>query len=109
VTHGSNGPELSPVGSDQAGPVRTCVGCRARAHDPQLLRVVARGTGLQPDPRRRLSGRGAWVHGRPACLELALRRRAFERALRITGAAQADQLREYIKDIAANAGPPGAA
>jgi uncharacterized protein len=36
-----------------------------------------------PDPRRRAAGRGAWVHPDPACVEQAIKRRAFVRALRI--------------------------
>ncbi|MCP1429637.1 putative RNA-binding protein YlxR (DUF448 family) [Microbacterium foliorum] len=31
-----------------------------------------------------LPGRGAWVHPTPECMEAALRRRAFGRALRVT-------------------------
>jgi predicted RNA-binding protein YlxR (DUF448 family) len=66
--------------------VRTCLGCRQRAAKSELLRVVAsdRGAGLEvvPDPARRAPGRGAHLHPTPDCLTLALRRRAFPRALR---------------------------
>ncbi len=69
-------------------PVRTCVGCRRRTAKAELLRVVAQdlGTGLElvPDPRGVMPGRGAHLHPTPDCLELALRRRAFTRALRVT-------------------------
>ncbi|MSW72216.1 MAG: DUF448 domain-containing protein [Actinobacteria bacterium] len=69
------------------GPVRTCVGCRARAAASELLRVVAGsdagGTpALVPDPDRRAPGRGAHLHPTLECWELAVRRRAFPRALR---------------------------
>jgi predicted RNA-binding protein YlxR (DUF448 family) len=37
---------------------------------------------LRVDVRRRLGGRGAWLHASPDCLDQALRRRAFGRALR---------------------------
>ncbi|WP_330164986.1 YlxR family protein [Catellatospora vulcania] len=83
-------------------PVRTCVGCRQRASATELLRVVAVASGadqfsLRPDPRRRLTGRGAHVHPTAACLELALRRRAFGRALRITtGVIDTGELAEAI-------------
>ena len=74
---------MSSVGS--GGTVRTCVGCRKRAAKSELLRVVAgdRGAGpeLVPDPERRAPGRGAHLHPTTDCLELALRRRAFPRAL----------------------------
>jgi predicted RNA-binding protein YlxR (DUF448 family) len=69
--------------------VRTCVGCRRRAAKLELLRVVAaeRGADLEvvPDPARRAAGRGAHLHPTPDCLALALRRRAFPRALRTQG------------------------
>ena len=72
------------------GSVRTCVGCRRRAGKRELLRVVAsdRGSGLEvvPDPGGRAAGRGAHLHPTTECLELAIRRRAFTRALRVTSA-----------------------
>ncbi len=68
--------------------MRTCVGCRARGPRSVLLRVVVvtDDAGLSRavvDIRRSLPGRGAWVHADPECLELAERRRAFPRALRV--------------------------
>ena len=65
-----------------AGPVRTCVGCRRRDDQAALLRVVANGTGVRVDVRRRAPGRGAYVHPDPACVTAAVKRRAFPRALR---------------------------
>ncbi|MFQ6170312.1 YlxR family protein [Oryzobacter sp. R7] len=35
-----------------------------------------------PDPERARPGRGAWLHPTVSCLDLAVRRRAFGRALR---------------------------
>ena len=49
-----------------------------------------------PDPRRRLPGRGAWLHLDPGCLDLALRRRAFGRALRVQGALDAAEVQAYV-------------
>ena len=73
-----------------ASPVRTCVGCRKRALASELLRVVAvvrhdEMIVIEPDPARIRPGRGAHLHPDPACLALAERRRAFGRALRVTG------------------------
>jgi len=65
-------------------PVRTCVGCRTRAPRTDLLRVVAQGQELVIDDRAVLAGRGAWVHPTPECMDAALRRRAFVRALRVS-------------------------
>ncbi|MGE2692273.1 YlxR family protein [Mycolicibacterium pulveris] len=98
------------------GPVRTCVGCRKRELAIELLRVVAvvDGTGNGPsavvvDPARKLPGRGAWLHPDPQCLEVAIRRRAFGRALRITGSPDLTAVIEYVSaaSSAEPADPPG--
>lgn len=80
-----------------SGPMRTCVGCRRRASAAELLRVVAGpDASLAPDPRRRLPGRGAWVHPVLDCVDLAERRRAFARALRVPGALDPAPVRAYL-------------
>ena len=66
-------------------PVRTCVGCRARAPRSNLVRFVAREGVLVIDRRARLPGRGAWLHPTPECADAAMRRRSFVRALRVSG------------------------
>ncbi|WP_203745305.1 YlxR family protein [Actinoplanes cyaneus] len=90
------------------GPTRTCVGCRKRAPAASLLRFVAAGSGkdlrLQPDPSRRLPGRGAHVHPDPVCFGQAERRRAFGRALRLTGVADAGLLAEHIRTVSVPSG-----
>ncbi|PDP88218.1 hypothetical protein CQJ94_06910 [Glycomyces fuscus] len=63
-------------------PVRTCVGCRSRAVQSDLVRLVAEGTVITPDTRGRLPGRGAYLHRDRRCFELAERRRAWSRAYR---------------------------
>ena len=64
-------------------PVRTCVGCRDRASRAALIRVVVQNDELVFDERGALPGRGAWLHPSPECLDTALRRKAFARALRV--------------------------
>lgn len=63
---------------------------------PDLLRVVGISGALVPDPRGRLPGRGAFLHLDLDCLDLAERRRAFPRALRLAGAPDADAVRAYV-------------
>ncbi|WP_325050762.1 YlxR family protein [Actinomadura spongiicola] len=82
-------------------PVRTCVGCRVRSVKSDLLRLVVVEGVLVPDPRGRLPGRGAYLHPDPACLELAERRRAFPRALRVPGPLDGSALRERLAAHAA--------
>lgn len=76
--------------------MRTCIGCRARSAKSDLLRIVAVGTDLVPDPRGRLPGRGAHLHPTVGCLALAERRRAFGRALRLTVALDVTPVRDWI-------------
>jgi hypothetical protein len=66
-----------------AMPQRTCVGCREVAGREELLRLVRSADGgVRPDPAARRPGRGAWVHPRATCLELAARRGGLQRAFR---------------------------
>src|ERR671927_344412 len=83
----------------QQGPVRTCVGCRQRAPKQDLLRVVAGDGALVPDPAGRAPGRGAHLHPTHECLALALRRRAFTRALRVTDGLASEALEDYLTQL----------
>jgi predicted RNA-binding protein YlxR (DUF448 family) len=83
----------------RAEPVRTCVGCRARAARSDLLRIVVVDGELQPDVRRRMPGRGAHLHPVLACLDLAERRRAFPRALRVAGPLEYGRVRAHVQQI----------
>lgn len=50
-----------------------------------MVRVVAEPPGVVVDLRHRLPGRGAWVHPQLACIETATRRKAWTRALKVSG------------------------
>ena len=76
-------------------PVRTCLGCRQRAPRASLVRVVARDGRVVVDTAKRMQGRGAWVHPDPGCVETAVRRGAFGRALRVTGVLDATALATF--------------
>ncbi|MEU5596000.1 YlxR family protein [Streptomyces sp. NPDC020298] len=82
-----------------ACPERTCVGCRERAAKTELLRIVAIKDACVPDPRGTLPGRGAYVHPAQVCLDQAVRRRAFTRALRAPGALDTKVLRRYVEQM----------
>lgn len=63
------------------------MGCRERAAKSELLRVVLGADtdgqpAVVPDPGGAAPGRGAHLHPTTACYDLAVRRRAFARALR---------------------------
>jgi uncharacterized protein len=82
-----------------ARPERTCVGCRERAAKDELLRIVAGGGECVPDLRGTLPGRGAYVHPASVCLDQAVRRRAFPRALRVPGPLDIQALRHHVEQI----------
>lgn len=79
---------------------RMCIGCRGREIRSELLRVVLvdgeGGRVLTLDERRALPGRGAWVHARIDCIDQAVRRKAFGRALRATVFLDPSGIREQI-------------
>ena len=67
----------------------------------ELLRVVAGSDALGrmalvPDPDRRAPGRGAHLHPTDECLQLAVRRRAFNRALRSGESLADEQVRSLL-------------
>lgn len=88
------------------------MGCRKRELAVELIRVVASrqdigAPGDVPaavvDPAGSLAGRGAWLHPDPRCLSEAVRRRAFARALRITGSPDISAVVEYCNALGAPA------
>jgi predicted RNA-binding protein YlxR (DUF448 family) len=71
------------VGKRKQDPTRTCVACRGTQGKRGLLRVARVPDGaVLYDPGGRAPGRGAYLHAEAACIELARRRRALERALK---------------------------
>ncbi len=65
-------------------PQRTCVACRRTDNKRGLVRVVRLADNrLAVDPTGKKAGRGAYVCAQQECWEMALGRRALERALRI--------------------------
>lgn len=75
-------------------PVRTCVGCRERDDKAALVRVVAEDGAYVADPGKRMQGRGAYLHPRSACVDVALRHGALRRALRLGGGVNEERLRD---------------
>ncbi|MER7607416.1 YlxR family protein [Nocardioides sp. NPDC127503] len=85
----------------QNGPVRTCVGCRKRAAKRELLRVTAGSDrngqpAVVPDPTATAPGRGAHMHPTRECYELAVRRKAFTRALRAEGGLSSAPVEDFL-------------
>ncbi|KTR03806.1 YlxR family protein [Curtobacterium sp. 1P10AnD] len=83
-------------------PVRTCIGSRRRAPRSSLLRVVALGDGrVVADPKAVMPGRGAWLTPTVDAYELAVKRRAFRRALRLDREPDTSSVLEYLQGLTA--------
>jgi predicted RNA-binding protein YlxR (DUF448 family) len=86
-------------------PVRTCVGCGARAPQPTLTRFVSHDGELRLDAgRRRHPGRGAYLHDSTSCRVGFVQRRGAVRSLR---AAPSKAAREALVHTLAAAGKQG--
>ncbi len=64
-----------------AGPIRTCVGCRSRRPQHVLIRVTRSSDGAVSIGRG-LPGRGAYVCAKAECIDEALRTGRLRRVLR---------------------------
>jgi len=59
--------------------------------------VVSIESALVVDERASMPGRGAWVHETSECVDAAIRRRAFVRALRVSGPLDTQTIEEHIQ------------
>lgn len=76
---------------DESGPTRTCAATRTARPVAELLRFALSPEGVvTPDLRQRLPGRGVWVTARRAEVELAAKKGAFARGLKVAAQAPAD-------------------
>ena len=74
---------------DKRVPERTCVGCGRKGHKDELVRIVfikdetaGDSYRIEVDPETVKKGRGAYLCLKSECLELALKKRAFNRAFK---------------------------
>ena len=83
--------------------LRTCIGCRARNFSFRLLRLVIITTRkginfISTDPVPGLPGRGAWLHSKLHCTQLALSKQAFNKAFKLKTSPDISKIFEYIKE-----------
>ena len=96
--------ESDELTSASSEPIRTCIATSTRKPQSQLLRVVLDPedpTKLVADPRKSVGGRGAWITPTIDALELAEKRRAFARALRVSAHVDTGHVRSYLQSISA--------
>lgn len=81
-------------------PVRTCVVCHEKIEKKQLMRFVCTKEGeVSYDPTGKANGRGAYICGKPQCVDTFLKKNILEKAFKraIDDEVIAD-VREKIKD-----------
>jgi uncharacterized protein len=79
-------------------PRRTCVVCRTTTAKRTLHRIVRSPAGtVSYDPTGKAAGRGAYLCGQPDCLDMAVRRRSIQRALKVTDTVAADAAVEELR------------
>ena len=105
----AGGEAESGRGSARATPRRTCVVCRSTAAKRTLHRIVRSPAGtVSYDPTGKAAGRGAYLCGQPDCLEMAVRRRSIQRALKVTDTVAANAAVELLRKrmLSGSAGQP---
>ena len=84
--------------SARATPRRTCVVCRTTTAKRTLHRIVRSPAGtVSYDPTGKAAGRGAYLCGQPDCLDMAVRRRSIQRALKVTDTVAANVAVEELR------------
>lgn len=89
-------------------PRRTCVACRkvdAKRGLVRLVRLPEERVAIDPTGKR--AGRGAYLCNEQGCWALALKRRAIERALKLTRLAAEDQAMLEAYHLTLPLGDPG--
>jgi uncharacterized protein len=73
--------------------------CRSSAVKRTLHRIVRSPAGaVAYDPTGKAAGRGAYLCGQPSCLDMAVRRRSIQRALKVTDAVAANAAVEALRN-----------
>jgi uncharacterized protein len=73
--------------------------CRSTAAKRTLHRIVRSPAGtVAYDPTGKAAGRGAYLCGQPSCLDMAVRRRSIQRALKVTDTVAADAAVEALRN-----------
>jgi predicted RNA-binding protein YlxR (DUF448 family) len=78
-------------------PQRSCIACRSIENWTDLIRTVLVGSQIKVDKDHRMQGRGAWLHR--SCYEIAIERRAFNRAFNHEAQLNLQEVSDYLKGL----------
>jgi predicted RNA-binding protein YlxR (DUF448 family) len=76
--------------------LRTCIACRKSEDPAKLVRVVLKDGYVIPDIKGGAGGRGAWLH--LACGYVAIERKAFKWAFKLTEMPDVSVLKQYLQE-----------
>ncbi|MBO5516701.1 MAG: YlxR family protein [Firmicutes bacterium] len=86
--------------SEKKVPERRCIGCMQSKPKKELLRIVADEDGLHIDKSGKMPGRGAYLCRNGECAQLAVKKNAFGRNLKVeVTRQQAESLAEQIAQL----------
>ncbi|MBO8170975.1 MAG: YlxR family protein [Bacillaceae bacterium] len=82
-------------------PLRKCIACQEMKPKKELIRVVRTpDEEVVIDPSGKASGRGAYICAQMECFETALKKKAFDRALKIKlGDAGYEKLKQEWEEL----------
>lgn len=93
--------------SAHALPLRTCIATRTTAPRTALLRLVSdphNRNRVLADPQATAPGRGAWITPEISAFELAVQRKAIQRALRLQGPLDTSHVYDYLAAHSSSSG-----
>lgn len=80
--------------------LRTCIGCKQILEKNKLVRIIQINAELVIDHKNLLGARGANIHNSIECLNWAIKTRAFNKALKFSGALNTSQvLQEFSREV----------
>jgi predicted RNA-binding protein YlxR (DUF448 family) len=82
-------------------PMRRCVGCMQSKQKKELIRSVNADGKPLPDPTGKANGRGIYLCRDSKCLQLAMKKRAIQRGLKLSlSADETEKIAEELADYA---------
>ncbi len=80
---------------------RTCIGCMKKAHKSEYIRIVKpKGENVMIDTSSSLSGRGAYFCKDVKCVDIAIKKKKLQRALRCEiDSSFYNEIKEYILSL----------
>ena len=79
-------------------PIRTCISCRKQEPQTKLIRVVLVDGKVILDQTKTAPGRGAYLHQDSECINNAVTRKSFYRALKAQGNLDVTQVIDLVSN-----------